>query len=207
MDARMKWWALDKRYKEKLIDKHRYACVDYEWWDCTHENFKEQMKEIGVHAEEIYFSGFYSQGDGACFDGRVADWPKFLEAAGKPDLIAHAVEHGLCLSWASKGRYSHSGSVSFHDSDLWIDNPHDKDDDPLRYAAWEALNPGVGGPVLAHSDTFEEFIKGKMDKLYKDLEAEYDYLTSDETIIDYLLEYREDEINGGLDEQQEQALA
>ena len=46
MDARMKWEALDKRRKEKLIDKHRDVNVDYEWWGCTHENFKEQMKEI-----------------------------------------------------------------------------------------------------------------------------------------------------------------
>ena len=95
MDARMKWEALDKRRKEKLIDKHRDVNVDYEWWDYTHENFKEQMKEIGVHVEKIYFSGFYSQGDGACFDGRVADWPKFLEAAGKPELLEHAIEHAF----------------------------------------------------------------------------------------------------------------
>ncbi len=207
MDARMKWEALDKRRKEKLIDKHRDANVDHVWWDFTHEDFKERMKEIGVHVEKIYFSGFYSQGDGACFDGRVADWPKFLEAVGKPELLEHVVEHGLRLSWSSAGRYSHSHSVSFHDSELWIDNPHDEDDDPLRHAAWEALNPGMGGPVLAHLDDFKEFLRGKMDDLYNELESEYDDLTSDETIIDYLVENQEDEIDEVFDEQQEEALA
>src|SRR5574344_2175204 len=94
----------------------------------THENFKEQMKEIGVHVEKIYFSGFCSQGDGACFNGRVTDWSKFLEAVGKPDLLEHATEHDLRLSWASEGRYSHSRSVSFDASGLWIENPYDEDD-------------------------------------------------------------------------------
>ena len=207
MDARMKWEALDKRYKEKLLDKHRYTNVDYEWWDFTHENFKEQMKEIGVHVEKIYFSGFCSQGDGACFDGRVADWSKFLEAVGKPGLLEHAAEHVLRLSWASEGRYSHSRSVSFDASGLWIENPYDEDDDPLRYTAWEALNPGMGGPVLTHIDDFKEFLRDKMDDLYKELESEYDDLTSDEVVIDYLVENQEDEIDEMFDEQQEQAFA
>ena len=207
MDARTKWEALNNERKQKLLDRFRDIDTHHGWWDFIYEDFREQMKEIGVCADKIFFSGFCCQGDGACFNGRVDDWPKFLEAVGKPDLIEHAVEHGLRLSWASEGRYSHPHSVSFYASDLWIDNPHDEDDDPLRYAAWEALNPGMGGPVFAHLEDFKEVLRDKMDDLYKDLESEYDDLTSDETVIEYLVEHQEDEIDEMFDEQQEEALA
>ena len=89
MDARMKWEALDKRYKEKLIDKHRDVNVDYEWWGCTHENFKEQMKEIGITPK---------MPPGWALP-RKTRWP-FVRAVARP-CYPHASATGSCQATAS----------------------------------------------------------------------------------------------------------
>lgn len=203
MEVQKKWEQLSEERRERLIEKHRDGEVQFEWWDFTYEGFVERMGEIGVRtsAEEIYFSGFWSQGDGACFGGSVNDWEKFLTAAGKPELIDFAREHDLHLYWQSSGRYSHENSVDFSTEYLWSDNPHDEDDDPMRHAAWAAIHPGEGGPVYAASDDFEVFLRGKMRDLYSQLEEEHDYLTSDEAVTEYILANREDEIDEALEEQ------
>jgi len=55
-----------------LIEKHRQINVEcMDWWECVYENFKERMAKVGIEVDKIYFSGFWSQGDGACFEGTI----------------------------------------------------------------------------------------------------------------------------------------
>ena len=37
--------------------------------ECTLDDAKEALKALGYSVENIYYSGFSSQGDGACFTG------------------------------------------------------------------------------------------------------------------------------------------
>jgi len=48
------------------------------------EYFIESMAEIGIHvtADNIFFSGFCSQGDGAAFKGAVDNWAKMFKHLG-----------------------------------------------------------------------------------------------------------------------------
>lgn len=52
-----------------LIERHRDINVDYEWWRPTIEHFVERVNELGldVKFDDVQFSGFWSQGDGASF--------------------------------------------------------------------------------------------------------------------------------------------
>jgi len=209
MDAKEKWDQLTEANRERLLEKHRDYEVQWEWWDGVYEAFKEGMSAIGVHVEKIYFSGFYSQGDGACFEGHVADWAKFLTALDKTEA-AHVMTDlegytGVSLVWRHSGYHYHEYCTHFG-ADLAIDNPHDDAEQPLRYVAWEAMY-GADGPLAPLEEKFIEFLRDKMRDLYRRLEEEYEHLTSDEVVTEYILEYEGDEIDAALEEQDEEEIA
>ena len=63
--------------KEKARDNYREGNLDYDWWESVYTDAIELAAvmgiEIGVRRggkePAIFFSGFCSQGDGACFEG------------------------------------------------------------------------------------------------------------------------------------------
>lgn len=52
-----------------LIEKHRDWNVDHGWWESTYEDFIGVAKAFGfdIGKDDVQFSGFWSQGDGASF--------------------------------------------------------------------------------------------------------------------------------------------
>lgn len=205
-----RWLVLSKERRDALLEKHRDTNVEYvEWWDSVYEMFVEDCAEKGIEVDthtirtmggkqaqrrSIYFSGFWSQGDGACFDGRVNDWPKFLAACGRADLVPlyEKLSHSLVLGWNQSGHYHHSGCTSFY-YDLRVENPYDEDEEVLQYATWDAVMKS-GDIFDALEDDFIKYVRSLMDELYSILEAEHDYLTSDEAIAEYILGHCEEEL-------------
>ena len=59
---------LDTEIKEKVIAQHRDIDVEGEWHGFIYEQWIDKLNKIGYKEAKIHFSGFYSQGDGACFD-------------------------------------------------------------------------------------------------------------------------------------------
>lgn len=200
-----RWLALSEERRDKLLEEYRNVNVEHDWWDGLIEDFAEQLTEVGITVDthevklmngktrqdpSIYFSGFWSQGDGAYFEGHVSDWPKFLAALGKEDWVFWAYEY----SWhaSSANLYGNNMSVS---SELDApENSHDEEEDPLRFHAWNIVNLP---PSEADLDALETEIKSKFeelaDKLYNDLEAEHDYQTDDEQVVDWVLNNLDDE--------------
>lgn len=205
-----RWLALSKERRDALLEKHRNTNVEHvEWYDGVYKMFVEDCVEKGIDVDthdvktmggktvakpSIYFSGFWSQGDGACFDGHVSDWPKFLAACGRVDLVPlyEKLDPTLVLSWCQSGHYQHSGCTSFN-SDLCVENPFDEDDDVLQYATWDTIAEG-GDIFNALEDDFIKYVRGLMDDLYTTLEEEHDYLTGDETVAAYILDNCEEEL-------------
>lgn len=205
-----RWLALSEERRDALLEKHRNTNVEHvEWWKDVYERFDEDCVEKGIHVghhnikvvsgktvvkPSIYFSGFYSQGDGACFDGSVNDWPKFLTACGRADLVPmyEKLDHFLVLSWGHSGHYYHSGCTDFG-SDLYIENPFDEENDVLQYATWDTITEG-GNIFDALEDDFIKYVRSLMDDLYTTLEEEHDYLTDDERVVEYILDHCEDEL-------------
>jgi len=60
---------LTKEAQEKVLEKLWDLNVDYDWWECVYEDATIIGKLMGIDISKIYFSGFSSQGDGACFEG------------------------------------------------------------------------------------------------------------------------------------------
>ena len=69
-----------ERYEKEYWKWREYA-AEYEWWDDVYEMAKEDAKPKGMRVDEIFFSGFWSQGDGASWVGEVDVIP-FLKAKG-----------------------------------------------------------------------------------------------------------------------------
>lgn len=211
MEAKEKWEKLSEDRRKRLLERHRDTNMYDDWWDGVYEAFKEDMGAIGVYVGAIYFSGFWSQGDGACFEGYITDWVKFLTALDKPEtarILADLGDLGGCtevsLAWRHSGRSYHEHCITFIVG-LAIDNPYDEMEQPLRHAAWEAIH-GANGPLAPLEEEFIEFLRGKMRTLYRQLEKEYEYLTSDEEVTTYVLDCCEDEIDTALEEQGEEEI-
>lgn len=200
-----RWLALSKERRDKLLEEYRNVNVEYDWWDGLFEDFVEQLTEVGIivdthevklmngktrEAPNIYFSGFWSQGDGAYFEGRVSDWPKFLATLGKEDWVFWAYEY----SWRASSVNSYGNNMSVSSELDAPENPHDEEEDPLRFHAWNVANLPPSEADLAALETeikskFEELAN----KLYNDLEAEHDHQTDDEQVVDWVLNNLDDE--------------
>jgi len=169
-------------YPKDLIDKYRDVLVCHgDWYESVYEHFKEMMSVIGIRVDKVYFSGFWSQGDGACFEGRVVDWGKYLLHLGYDSLILHTIAtESWSLTWEHRGRYYHEQCVTYND-EIWRPaNPFDEDEELLRHDTW--ANTLETYDFLAITDEMKENLRGHMRSLYRTLEQEYDHLTSDETV-------------------------
>lgn len=126
----------------------------------------------GTHQEPtIYYSGFSSQGDGACFEGRyqyAKGAPKTIKAEAPQDaeLLRIAVElqkiqarnfYQLTASTKHSGHYYHSGCMS-------VDVERDDEKEMTEDAEEEVT----------------QLLRDFANWIYSQLEAEYDYVMSDE---------------------------
>lgn len=179
------------KYSEEILEMHRDINVDHtEWWRDVEDMFIEDMAELGIDVSDIQFSGFYSQGDGACFSGYVCDVDKFMKAMGSSwddyprtlDVLKQLGED-IHISWKhSKSNYYHENTLSF---DIEYDRLVDElswDSPQLLLDAAEALDAAADAEyrVLEHDIT--SFVKGLCIDLYERLQDSYEHLTSDEAV-------------------------
>jgi hypothetical protein len=192
---RERWGALDKRDQQKILDKHRYELNFYEsWWQDIYDKFAVDVNEHGYMVDTssgrgerqcIWFSGFSSQGDGACFEGRVWGWAKALEKY--PALLSlRDAGDGMALSWVSKGNYSHSNTLDFSDT-FEPKNDYREAEDRLRYLAREVQITEAEAEWAAFVKHTEKHVKELCDKLYRDLETGNDWLSDDEQVLETLI--------------------
>ena len=182
---------------QKLIDEYRDINIYYDWWDSTYDHFHTTMRQIGVQVDEMYFRGFWSQGDGACFDGYITEWAAFLPSVdpdyNNPVLIEHARRH-FSFSCKHKGYHCHERAV-WYDTDLPLPessidmdfakeySPYPMDD--LRTYAWLVVLNRFTDTILERD--FREAFAGHMQNLYDLLESDYEHLTSDEVVWDTIV--------------------
>ena len=170
--------------KEKAREWYRNDQFDYDWWDSVYEQADTAAKHLGIdidrkgkHTPAIYFSGFWSQGDGACFEGSYRykkGWRSaLLHEFGPGDTLNELLSIGQALqeiqskqfykleaACRHRGHYQHSGCMS-------VDVEHAED----RYR-------DIGDAEGEIRDQLRLFA----DWIYDRLEQEHDWLTSDEQV-------------------------
>ncbi len=165
---------LSPKAQQHAIESHRYINTEHgDWWQPCYEDFYQIGSIMGIEIDNIFFSGFSSQGDGACFEGRYSFAPgaaKKLRAHAPKDeklaVIMRGINEaqrpfGYTASARVKhmGHYCHSGCTEIEvttEKDSWA---HNKDEKPLRDA-----------------------LRAFMDWMYQQLEVQHDYLVSDEVV-------------------------
>ena len=173
-----------------LLDKHRYINVEFDrWWDCVESDFKEDMSKVGIWVDKLYFSGFSSQGDGACFIGKLDNALTYLDHhhQGQYPMIRKLLEQGGEVYAKSRhtGRYYHSNSVTISVGVDRFDDILEMKSDLQREVAvqWDALLDKEYEDL--ETDLTNQW-RTYMDEVYRKLEVEYDYRVSDEAVWETL---------------------
>lgn len=186
-DQDPRWLALSQERRSQLLEKYRNINVDYiDWWECVQADLIDEMSKVGFDISNTYFSGFWSQGDGASFTGRVTDWLKFAVWLGYSTSLGKMLEDGgTTLSVVTQGRYSHSGTMELS----WSDpiNPYDEDE-LMERLTWDAATEH-GLFIDNHEREILAKLRERADQYYRDLEQEHEYLTSDAQVIEYILDH------------------
>lgn len=196
---------LSDRAKEVAREWYRQASLDYEWWDSVYEDAIRMAEIIGIEIDyrhhspnrpgakgykepKIWFSGFSCQGDGACWEGsyRYAagalkkleeEAPAFYkdEAGARQPIPSNVELHRIAKALQDvqrrhfyklearsthRGHYNHSGCMS------------------IEVAHTEDLYRDLGDA----EDEVKEALRDFADWVYRRLEEEYSWLTSDEQV-------------------------
>lgn len=172
---------LDDRAKENARSWWREGALDYEWFDAVYDDFDTIAQILGIEVDAKYFTGFWSQGDGASFTGsyRYAKGasanirkyaPKDAELHRIADELQSAqkrVFYQAVASISQSGRYAHEMTMSVdvepHDGREWSQDTYDD----------------TQGAI-------EDLMRDLARWLYRQLEKECEYLLSDENADDMI---------------------
>jgi hypothetical protein len=186
------------KYSEAFINEHRDFNVNHDWWDSTYYDFQRICEILGIELDkgEPSFSGFWSQGDGASWAGRYraqSGWspvvptydlaPAKIRGHAPHDEELHSIADELCLLARIYGpvyaKVSRSSSRYAHSNTMQIGEWEYQDEDIDTY--------DIDGDILDHIETtLIDLFRDLADWLYKALENEHGYLTSDEAVIESL---------------------
>lgn len=178
-----KFSELTEDNQRKIVEKRRDWDVQDDWWDFIYTISIGIGKALGVEIQDIEFSGFSCQGDGARFRGTYTPRRDMIEALNleQPndvvllriaESIAEVQERydwalGCKIKFANWGNYAHDGNTEFEFSEI----------------GWD-----VEGEQLWAAEADEtalcKALRSFMRWIYKQLEKEYEYLTSDEHLLE-----------------------
>lgn len=175
----------------KVIERLRVDSVDDQWWDGVYEDADSVATILGITIDRsrsgrfpaIGFSGFSSQGDGACFTGRYqfsADATKQIRSYAPIDSMLHAIADELAAIRKkhttpievsivrNASRYCHERSV-----DVNVSLDGDDDEQPVP----RELDDGI-------TVQMRRFMRW----IFRQLEKDYEYQTSDDRVRESALD-------------------
>lgn len=204
---------LTGRAQEKARQTLYEWATDHEWWEGDYDNAKEEGLKRGFEIEDIRFSGFWSQGDGASWTGSVRLVP-FLEwmlsqPEGTPQfrridadrhryiVLVELINEQWIESPVSVTRrgfhYVHENTVTATGVAWDTLDIVEEGDDHVLHA--DGILKGANVAVLAQGieirsliddldKMIEEEVRDYCQEIYKGLEKTYDDITSDESLAE-----------------------
>ncbi len=185
---------LSEAAKEKARAWYREGGFDYDWYDAVYEDFQTIAEILGIRFRTrtvrlmgggtrqdpcIWFRGFWSQGDGACYEGvwrHARGAAARLRAYAPQDALLHGIADRLQAIqrrnfFQLRAEISHHGHYT-HEYSMRISVERDS---PVG----QDMTPDA-------EDIVTEALRDLARWLYRQLEREYDYLTSDEAVDESL---------------------
>ena len=165
---------LSEEAKEKARENMRTdeGYLAYDWWDFLFEDFKTELKEIGVEAETFSFD-FYRDKYLTAENLYVEDEEKLLKSCSNKWLVLNELrkEKTIITDISLNEEGEAEVEIDFYDEDNLTEKEYDE-----RIEEKEELE----GEITS-------FIQDKLSNFLSRLEEEYEYLLSDEAVDDYLI--------------------
>lgn len=161
--------------KEKVLSKHYDINVDFEGWhDYILEECKQELEKQGFLSPEIYYTGFNSQGDGACFKCFDFDFELLLKdyKCKHKKLLINILKKYVKASINERSnfnRYHHENTLVFN-----------------LYIACQSCFTHLEKQLAKIESYIEEKRYLLSINIYNRLQNEYDLLTSESEIIETL---------------------
>ena len=182
----------------------------YDWWDDTYEHATEVAEYLGISIDarnvrgspigvshtqpDINFSGFCSQGDGACFNGQLNI---AMMEDGLAKLEANGINDVELIAFATRAKDVYNEILAEETARRIIGNEDDHNlywIDTSSTLTIRGQQRGCFTTAITDEDDYEnaelasdlldEFVSDFADYIYSQLEKEYDYLTSDAYVIE-----------------------
>lgn len=175
---------LSEEAKQYAIEQYRASDpLDYDWWDFVYSDFLAIADRIGLDIDKrkgcrghaIYFSGFWSQGDGASFEGNWS-YRKGMLAAVKSYAPCDEELHRIVADMQELQRRH------FYKLEARINQIG-------RYHSMSVTSYVDGREAGSDTDyEVKDVMQSLAGWLYQQLEHEYEYLMSDEHISELLFD-------------------
>lgn len=180
--------------KDQLIEEYRHVLVDDCWYECVEENFKEEMASQGIYVSQIAFD-LHSQGAGAQFSGDI-NCKLFMEKHFKPDeypVVWHLLALGgsFSIKISLGGRNAHQYAAHFENYSYGFEYSDAAEFGDDHVALW---NTALESIEDAFFEDCESALRDRMGCLFDALQEEYDYLTADHVIWDWIVDSELDEV-------------
>lgn len=193
-----KYEELSDAAQERARDWYRQGGLGYDWWEFCYEDFARVAEILGIdlsqravplmngkcrYEPEIYFSGFYHQGSGSSFCGTYGYAKgavvKIQEYVPQDEEL-HRIAQGLQDVQRRHFYRLIADITSVHDNYIRVE----VEDSENRYRDIGDAEDDVRGLMNDFNDW-----------MFKRLQDEYEYLTSDEAVAESLItnEYEFDE--------------
>jgi hypothetical protein len=169
---------LGEEARQKAIDTHRNFLQEVIDLDCETGEFKRLLEMYGFSDVKVYYSGFWSQGDGASFTGRYrykAGALKAIKAEFTGTWFRDVIEYlelldginkkcfySLLYRIDSNSRYCHANTMQVN---YLEDCRGDRD-------------------FSKHEDDITEYVRGIANEFYYLLEKSYNSQFTDEAVIE-----------------------
>lgn len=153
---------LSDEVQQKVIDDHRDINIDHYWYQVIDWEKQDELKEKGYKNPSIDFTGFGSQGDGACFTATL-DLAKFEDLAPFAGRVSVALERASTI-------HAHEHMVNI-----------DWDTD-------EKLSAEETNRLDEACQKVLEQARVEMRAIYRALQNEYEYRTEDDAVRETIIE-------------------
>ena len=193
-----KYHELEGSAKDKARQHYIEHWIIDDWYDSVYYDFKTEGVEKGFEIEDIRFTGFWSQGDGASWSGTVflPDWLKHLPESIGRDCWIWLMEDGWIHDrlniYSKPSHYCHSGNMSVGNVEVYSEDGDGallKTDCILKGAPVDAVWALIMNDKACAIHSVEELEEAVIqdartfaDNLYKTLESAYEAECSDDNV-------------------------
>lgn len=169
------FYELSDETKEEVLNRYRDINVDSDWYECIFDAQTERLSKFGFSDVQIFFTGFYSQGDGACFDAEIdlSTFIKYKYTGKQQKNMLNVLEvcdlSAIIDKTPFSNHYSHENARKIR-----LDIGYYPADKHAR----------IKDSIFKLQEDLESVRHDESQTIYASLWKSYEYLTSDDCIAD-----------------------